>query len=197
MNPNTKTRAWLRFIAKRLLRLATAAALLLIIYNVWNIASLQSQQQLTDHTRQLTSLALDQVEFHAIEALQAQNIDRLQRSADRLSEQQTVLSVVFRNPLGEPVVSTGSLNSVIDWPTKAELEPWIMTRELNDSGSVIGYVQVIFNREQLLATSDSAHDGLMQQGRVLLLLAMLAGVFLMLGFNRIRDRFWNQQKAKG
>ncbi|WP_404399764.1 hypothetical protein LG288_08405 [Idiomarina seosinensis] len=190
LRPETQFRAWLRLIAKRLLRLAMAAALLLIIYNVWNIASLQSQQQLKEHTRQLIELTLTQVAHQSVSALKTQDTEQLQASTDHLQSLPQVISVVIRNQLGEQVVSSGTPSSVIDWPDNSPSEPWVITRELKDSGPVNGYLQVIFDRQQLLSVSQSAHEGLMQQGRVLLLLAMLAGVFIMLGFNRIRDRFW-------
>ena len=43
---NNKTKAIIRIMTKRALRLAAAGGLLLIIINVWNIASVQSQQQI-------------------------------------------------------------------------------------------------------------------------------------------------------
>ncbi|MGM0480466.1 MAG: AhpA/YtjB family protein [Pseudomonadota bacterium] len=187
---DTQTRAWLRLIAKRLLRLAMAAALLLIIFNVWNIASLQSQQQLKEHTRQLINLTLAQVAHQSVNSIKAQDMEQLQASTDHLQSLPAVVSVVVRSSLGEQLVTSGAPVSVIDWPAEAKPKPWIITRELNGNGPVTGYLQVIFDKQQVLATSQSAHQGLMQQGRVLLLLAMLAGVFIMLGFNRIRDRFW-------
>ena len=195
INPATQTRAWLRLIAKRLLRLAVAAALLLIIYNVWNIASLKSQQQLTEHTSKLIEFGLSQVEHQAVNAILSQQLELLAESAAHLQQQPDVMSVVIRSPMGEIMVSEGQYTSVIDWPDDGLPSPWIITRELRQQGETVGYLQVIFDQQALLATSTSAHDGLMQQGRVLLLLAMLAGVFIMLGFNRIRDRFWQRQHS--
>lgn len=195
VNPATTTRAWVRLITKRILRLAVAAALLLIIYNVWNIASLKSQQQLTEHTRQLAQLTLFQLEHQAIEYLLTQQEQSLASSVAHLQSHPSVISVVVRNPLGEVIVARGDYTSVIDWPAELTAEPWFMTRELRRQGESMGYLQVIFDQHQLLSKSSAAHDGLMQQGRVLLFLAMLAGVFIMLGFNRIRDRFWQRKNA--
>ena len=193
LNPATRTRAWVRLIIKRLMRLAVAAALLLVIYNVWNIASLKSQQQLTQHTHHLTQLLLSQVEHQAIHWLRQQDQQALQASAEHLQQHDEVLSVVIRSPLGEQLVSSGRYDSVIDWPADAPATPWFMTRELRADGETLGYLQVAFDQNLLLQSSTIAHDGLMQQGRVLLLLAMLAGVFIMLGFNRIRDRYWQRK----
>lgn len=195
LNPNTQTRAWLRLITKRILRLAVAAALLLVILNVWNIASLQSQQQLAEHTRQLTQLTLSQFEHQAVQAIQQQQNEALVAAAQHLQQHHAVVSVVVRNPYGEVLVTQGNYDSVIDWPDDAPAKPWIMSRELTDNGTTAGYLQVIFDENKLMTISASAHDGLMQQGQVLLLLAMLAGVFIMLGFNRIRDRFWQQRSS--
>lgn len=192
INPATKTRAWLRLITKRLLRLAVAAALLLVIYNVWNIASLKSQQQLERHTYQLAQLMLSQVEFQTIRLLQQQDQESLEAAVTFLQQQPQITAVTIRSPLGEELASQGELDSVIDWPAETPITPWFMTRELTSDGETLGYLQVTFNQQQLLSGSNSAHAGLMQQGRVLLLLAMLAGVFIMLGFNRIRDRFWQR-----
>lgn len=189
-NPGTTARAWLRLVAKRLLRLAAAAALLLVIYNVWNIASLQSQQQLTEHTRQVVNLALDQVEHASIAALQNNDDQQLAAVAQQLQQHASIISVVIRTPTGTVLVEQGSPTSIIDWPADRST-PWIMTREIGQQ-HLVGYLQVMLAREQLMETSNSAHDGLMQQGQILLLLAMLAGVFIMLGVNRIRDRFWER-----
>ena len=192
LNPATQTRAWVRLITKRLLRLAVAAALLLVIYNVWNIASLKSQQQLTQHTRHLAQLLLSQVEHQTLQLLRQQDEQALAETAQHLQQHAEVVAVVIRSPLGESIASSGSYDSVIDWPADAPATPWFMTRELRVDGETLGYLQVTFDQAKLLQGSTLAHDGLMQQGRVLLLLAMLAGVFIMLGFNRIRDRFWQR-----
>ena len=83
---------------------------------------------------------------------------------------------------------------MIDWPaTDDASEPWVLVEEISLEDNVSGYLQVVFDKNLLLKKSQTAHNGLMQQGKLLLLLAMLAGVFIMLGFNRIRDRYWQTE----
>ncbi|HAD48192.1 MAG TPA: hypothetical protein DCF92_05090, partial [Idiomarina sp.] len=159
LNPATQTRAWVRLITKRLLRLAVAAALLLVIYNVWNIASLKSQQQLTQHTRHLAQLLLSQVEHQTLQLLRQQDEQALAETAQHLQQHAEVVAVVIRSPLGESIAASGSYDSVIDWPADAPATPWFMTRELRVDGETLGYLQVTFDQAKLLQGSTLAHDG--------------------------------------
>lgn len=188
-----KTRAFIHIATKRALRLGAAAGLLLIIINVWNIASVQSQQQLFHQTQSITELLLQQVEHEAHYWIEQQETNKLQRLVDDVTKQPHVLSVVIRDRFGESIVTSGETTSIIDWPaTNLEADPWILVEEVNKEHNISGYIQVVFDKNTLLARSRKAHDGLLQQGKVLLFLAMLAGVFIMLGFNRIRDRYWQK-----
>ena len=188
-----KTRAFMHIATKRALRLGAAAGLLFIIMNVWNIASVQSQQQLFNQTQSITELLMQQVEHEAHHWVEQQETDKLQQLVDYITSQPHVLSAVIRDRFGEDMVASGAATSIIDWPAASlKADPWILIEEINEEQHISGYIQVVFDKSTLLAQSRQAHDGLMQQGKVLLLLAMLAGVFIMLGFNRIRDRYWQK-----
>lgn len=188
-----KTRAFIQIVTKRALRLGAAAGLLFIIINVWNIASVQSQQQLFNQTQTITKLLMQQIEHEAHYWIEQQETNRLQQLVDDLSQQPHVLSAVVRDRFGENIVVSGASTSIIDWSSTADVsKPWILIEEINKQHNISGYIQVIFDKDSLLTQSRKAHDGLLQQGKVLLLLAMLAGVFIMLGFNRIRDRYWRK-----
>ncbi|ATZ74586.1 hypothetical protein CWC33_09215 [Idiomarina sp. X4] len=187
------TRAFMHIATKRALRLGAAAGLLFIIINVWNIASVQSQQQLFNQTQSITELLMQQVEHEAHHWVEQRETDKLQQLVDYVTSQPHVLSAVIRDRFGEDMVTSGAATSIIDWPaTSLKADPWILIEEINEEQHISGYIQVVFDKSTLLAQSRQAHDGLMQQGKVLLLLAMLAGVFIMLGFNRIRDRYWQK-----
>lgn len=188
---NNKTKAIIRIMTKRALRLAAAGGLLLIIINVWNIASVQSQQQLFSHTQSVIQLMIDQAEHEAHYWLEHQNTEHLTALTDNIASSPEVMAATIRNRFGEQLVHSGLNSSIIDWPnSENESEPWILVEEINLEDNVNGYLQVVFDKNLLLKQSQTAHNGLMQQGKLLLLLAMLAGVFIMLGFNRIRDRYW-------
>lgn len=188
---NNKTKAIIRIMTKRALRLAAAGGLLLIIINVWNIASVQSQQQIFSQTQSVTRLMMDQAEHEAHYWLEHQNTERLTALTDNIASHPEIIAATIRNRFGELLVHSGVNSSIIDWPTSEDTsEPWVLVEEINLEDNVSGYLQVIFDKDLLLKQSQTAHNGLMQQGKLLLLLAMLAGVFIMLGFNRIRDRYW-------
>ncbi|RUO73542.1 hypothetical protein CWI78_03485 [Idiomarina ramblicola] len=191
---NNRNKAILRIMMKRALRLAAAGGLLLIIINVWNIASVQSQQQLFSQTQSVTQLMMDQAEHEAHYWLEQQNTERLTALTDHIAGQPEVMAATIRNRFGELLVHSGVSASIIDWPTSdSSSEPWVLVEEINLEDEVSGYLQVVFDKQLLLKQSQKAHNGLMQQGKLLLLLAMLAGVFIMLGFNRIRDRYWQAE----
>ena len=136
---------------------------------------------------------MQQVEHEAHYWVEQQETDNLQQLVDYVTSQPHVLSAVIRDRFGENIVTSGAATSIIDWPTASlEAEPWILVEEINEEQNISGYIQIVFDKSTLLAQSRQAHDGLLQQGKVLLLLAMLAGVFIMLGFNRIRDRYWQK-----
>jgi uncharacterized membrane protein affecting hemolysin expression len=188
---NNKTKAIARIMFKRALRLATAGGLLLIIINVWNIASVQSQQQLFSQTQSVTQLMIEQAEHEAHYWLEHQNTERLTALTDHIASNPQVMAATIRNRFGELLVHSGVSASMIDWPAADDAsEPWVLVEEISLEDNVSGYLQVVFDKNLLLKKSQTAHNGLMQQGKLLLLLAMLAGVFIMLGFNRIRDRYW-------
>ncbi|MDV6317132.1 YtjB family periplasmic protein [Idiomarina sp. HP20-50] len=181
-------------MTKRALRLAAAGGLLLIIINVWNIASVQSQQQLFSQTQSVTQLMMEQAEHEAYYWLEHQNTERLTALTEHLAGQPEILSATIRNRFGELLVHSGVSSSIIDWPeAKNSSDPWVLIEEISRDSNVSGYLQVVFDKNLLLKQSQTAHEGLMQQGKFLLLLAMLAGVFIMLGFNRIRDRYWQTE----
>lgn len=191
---NNRNKAILRIMMKRALRLAAAGGLLLIIINVWNIASVQSQQQLFSQTQSVTQLMMDQAEHEAHYWLEHQNTERLTALTDHIAGQPEVMAATIRNRFGELLVHSGVSASIIDWPASdSPSEPWVLVEEISLEGDVSGYLQVVFDKKLLLKQSQKAHNGLMQQGKLLLLLAMLAGVFIMLGFNRIRDRYWQTE----
>lgn len=188
-----KAKAIVRIITKRALRLAAAGGLLLIIINVWNIASVQSQQQILSQTHSVVTLMMDQAEHEAHYWLEHQNTERLAELTDHIAAQPQVMAATVRNRFGERIVHSGASASIIDWPTRENTDPWVLVEEISLDTNVSGYLQVVFDKARLLKQSQAAHKGLMQQGKLLLLLAMLAGVFIMLGVNRIRDRYWRTE----
>jgi len=188
---NNRTQAIVRIMTKRALRLAAAGGLLLVIINVWNIASVQSQQQLFSQTQSVTQLMMDQAEHEAHYWLESQNTERLTALTHHIASHPEIMAATIRNRFGELLVHSGVSASLIDWPNNPSAsEPWVLVEEISLEDNVSGYLQVVFDKELLLKQSQKAHNDLMQQGKLLLLLAMLAGVFIMLGFNRIRDRYW-------
>ncbi|RUO78795.1 hypothetical protein CWI84_10685 [Idiomarina tyrosinivorans] len=184
-----------RALWKRLLRLSVAAALLIIIISVWNVASVQSQQRFVDHSRQLADMVAIQAQHEAGIWLRQQNTEALDELCQQLIQQRGIINATVRDQFGQRLAFAGTPSSIIDWPNDAP-QALVLSQEIVNDGQVSGYLELVFNRHVLLQQSDLAHESLMQQGRVLLLLAMLAGVFFMASFNRIRDRYWLRALAR-
>lgn len=178
-----------RLLSKRLLRLAIAALLVFSIMQVWSGAVLQSQQRLLLHSQQLLRLTVEQTAHEATRYLRNNDAQSLTQLADDTIQRPGVMSVVIRDRNGEQLALSGYPTSLLDWPAHQQ-QPLTLLGELGTRDQVEGYVQIIFDQQQIVHQSDSALQDLISQGRILLLLAVLAGVFIMLGFNRVRDRYW-------
>ncbi|WP_040502838.1 hypothetical protein [Idiomarina xiamenensis] len=179
-----------RLLSKRLLRLAIAALLVFSIMQVWSGAVLQSQQRLLLHSQQLLRLTVEQTAHEATRYLRNNDAQSLTQLADDTIQRPGVMSVVIRDRNGEQLALAGYPTSLLDWPAHQQQQPLTLLGELGTRDQVEGYVQIIFDQQQIVHQSDSALQDLISQGRILLLLAVLAGVFIMLGFNRVRDRYW-------
>jgi uncharacterized membrane protein affecting hemolysin expression len=109
--------------------------------NVWNIASVQSQQQLFNQTQSITELLMKQVEHEAHYWVEQQETDKLQQLVEYVTDQPHVLSAVIRDRFGEDIVTAGEATSIIDWPTASlEADPWILVEEINEEQNISGYL---------------------------------------------------------
>ncbi|EAQ31442.1 hypothetical protein [Idiomarina baltica] len=185
-----------RVAFKRLLRFMAAAALLTLMYSIWNIATNQAQQQLEQNTREHLNWVLSQTAAGSQVFLTNGNQEGLQQLIIRLNEQPGVLAVTLRDAAGINQFSVGQTSSIIDYPSTLP-EPWVLVHPIGDEFDDQGYLQVTFDKNQILDANEKTLLGLTSQGKTLLLLALITGGLIVLGFNRIRDRRWvKKQKQK-
>ncbi|RUO64924.1 Uncharacterized membrane protein affecting hemolysin expression [Pseudidiomarina planktonica] len=176
-----------RIVYRRLRRFAIGAVLILVIAHVWHSTTQQSRQQLTLHTQQLARMAVQQAAYSATHWLVQQNTEALREVAENLHQQPGILSASIQNQYGQQLAVAGEITSVIGWQERNETEqPLAMVSELTIDDNLIGYLHVVFDYQQLLRQPEQTHLFLTQRGRALLFLAVIAGVLLMAGFNRIR-----------
>ncbi len=193
--PTAKLQRLTRLAFKRLLRFLAAAALLLLMYSIWNIATNQAQQQLEQNTRQQLNFALQQTASAAQVFISNGNQEGLRQVAAALNDQPSVLSVVIKSPTGVDELTLGETHSVIDYPEQ-QSEPWIFVQPIGDKSLNQGYLQVIFDKGYVLQSSHQTLVNLTAQGKTLLLLALITGALILLGVNRIRDRRWVKKQRQ-
>ncbi|OIN01654.1 hypothetical protein BFR57_06145 [Idiomarina sp. MD25a] len=193
--PAAKLQRLTRLAFKRLLRFLAAAALLVLMYSIWNIATNQAQQQLERNTRQQLNFVLEQTASAAQVFIANGNQEGLRQLATSLENRPSVLSVVLKSPTGVNELAIGDSYSVIDYPAR-QPEPWIFIQPIGDTSLNQGYLQVMFDKQQVLKSSQQALVNLTAQGKTLLLLALMTGGMIVLGFNRIRDRRWVKKQRK-
>lgn len=176
-----------RLVYRRLRRIAIAGLLIVIIAYVWDSTTSQSRQDLAKHTQQLARMSLQHSLHEARYWLAAEDTSGLQSMVDHLRSQPTILAATVQNEFGQQVASSGPVNSIIDWQEyDADKQPVAMVGEIRTNQGTLGYLQITFDYEVLLSNPEQVHQFLTQRGQVLMALAVLAGVLLMAGFNRIR-----------
>ncbi|MAD53892.1 MULTISPECIES: hypothetical protein [unclassified Idiomarina] len=193
--PAAKLQRLTRLAFKRLLRFLAAAALLVLMYSIWNIATNQAQQQLERNTRQQLNFVLEQTASAAQVFIANGNQEGLRQLATSLENRPSVLSVALKSATGVNELTIGESYSVIDYPAPRP-EPWIFIQPIGESSLNQGYLQVIFDKQQVLRSSQQTLVNLTAQGKTLLLLALVTGGMIVLGFNRIRDRRWVKKQRK-
>ncbi|PYE32006.1 putative membrane protein affecting hemolysin expression [Idiomarina fontislapidosi] len=193
--PTAKLQRLTRLAFKRLLRFLAAAALLLLMYSIWNIATNQAQQQLQQNTRQQLELALQQTASAAEVFITNGDQDGLKQLVTTFEKQPLVISVAVKSATGENVLTAGESFSVIDYP-EPRPAPWIFIQPIGATSLNQGYLQVLFDKQQVLQSNHQALTNLTAQGKTLLLLALITGGLIFLGFNRIRDRRWVKKQRQ-
>lgn len=194
-NTANKKRPWMlpgERLYRRIILIAAALTLIIIIANSWYQANQKGEEVLVEHTENLAQVIMAQAQNEAKVWFIDDNYNGLENLARQLQNQEAILEVSIQDELGRNVIRVGHdlplhtyLANLPDTIWAVPMVAPVLDRTENGS-HLLGFVRITFDYDRITAQSRPYHRASLQQQAFMLLFSFIAGVLVTFSFLRRR-----------